>query len=53
MKVPPLINTIPFTEVSPLNFKEESTNVAENLAGSIIQEVPESFFAAIALDVLF
>jgi len=40
-----LINTIPFTEVSPLNFKEESTVVVENLAGTIMQDVAESFFA--------
>jgi len=50
MKVPPLIYTIPFTEVSPLKCKEESTAVAENLVGTFIQFVAESFFAAIALD---
>jgi len=43
MKVPPLINTMPFTEVSPLNCKEESIEALVNLAGTIIQEVAESF----------
>jgi hypothetical protein len=53
MKVPPFMNTIPLAEVSPLNFNEESTGVAENLAGTIIQDVAESFFASIVVAFLF
>jgi hypothetical protein len=48
-----LINTIPLTEVSPLNFKEESAEAAENLAGTIMQEAAESFFACSIAGVLF
>jgi hypothetical protein len=53
MKVPPLIKTIPFVEVSPLNCKEESAEMVENLAGTVMQDVAESFFAATAADVSF
>jgi hypothetical protein len=53
MKVPPFMNTIPWTEVSPLNCKEESTEVAGNLAGTIIQDVAESLIASAVVTFLF
>jgi hypothetical protein len=41
--VPPLINTIPFTVVSPLNCNAESTEALANREGTIIQDAVESF----------
>ena len=40
------MNAIPFPEVSPLNFNEESTEVFANLDGTIMQDVAVSFLPA-------
>jgi len=52
MNVPPLINTIPVAEVSPLNFNRESEDKCANLAATIIQVVESSFNVALLFGML-